>query len=164
MPQKSNFSIWIDADSCPTPIKDLIIRFAKRLSIPCIFVANRNIPFEKNKLFSMVICDDAANAADLYIVDNADKNDIVITRDIPFAALLVEKGIVTLNDRGTIFDQRNIQEKLSMRNLNMQLVESGIAFSKTSQLGKKECNKFANAFDRVLTKKIAELKVQENTN
>ncbi|MGL4987249.1 MAG: YaiI/YqxD family protein [Treponemataceae bacterium] len=152
--QRYNFSIWIDADSCPVIIKDLIIRFAKRLSVSCFFVANRSIPFEKNPLFTMIVCSDKQNAADAYILDHAKPCDIVITRDIPFAALLVQKSIVTLNDRGVIFDKCNIQEKLSLRHFNMHLVEAGINASKSNSLGKKDYNNFANAFNRVLAKKI----------
>ena len=81
-----DFSIWVDADSCPIPVKDIIFRFCKRLKLKLIFVANHQIPMPKSELFQMIVCDATPDAADNYIVDNAMQNDIVITRDIPMAA------------------------------------------------------------------------------
>lgn len=149
-----NFSIWVDADSCPIPVKDIIFRFCKRLQIKLIFVANHEIPMPKSQLFQMIVCDATPDAADNYIVDNAMKNDIVITRDIPMAARLLEKNITTINDRGLLFTSENIREKLSLRNFNKELYDNGILSDKTSTFSKKDVNNFANCFDREIQKKL----------
>ena len=106
------FSIWVDADSCPIPVKDIIFRFCKRLKLRLTFVANHEIPMPKSELFKMIVCDATPDAADNYIVENALQNDIVITRDIPMASRLIEKNITTINDRGLLFTSENIREKL----------------------------------------------------
>ena len=149
-----NFSIWVDADSCPIPVKDIIFRFCKRLQIKLIFVANHEIPMPKSQLFQMIVCDATPDAADNYIVDNAMQNDIVITRDIPMAARLLEKNITTINDRGLLFTSENIREKLSLRNFNKELYDNGILSEKTSTFSKKDVNNFANCFDREIQKKL----------
>ena len=149
-----NFSIWVDADSCPIPVKDIIFRFCKRLQIKLIFVANHEIPMPKSQLFQMIVCDATPDAADNYIVDNAMQNDIVITRDIPMAARLLEKNITTINDRGLLFTSENIREKLSLRNFNKELYDNGILSDKTSTFSKKDVNNFANCFDREIQKKL----------
>ena len=149
-----DFSIWVDADSCPIPVKDIIFRFCKRLQIKLIFVANHEIPMPKSQLFQMIVCDATPDAADNYIVDNAMQNDIVITRDIPMAARLLEKNITTINDRGLLFTSENIREKLSLRNFNKELYENGILSDKTSTFSKKDVNNFANCFDREIQKKL----------
>ena len=77
-----NFSIWVDADSCPIPVKDIIFRFCKRLQIKLIFVANHEIPMPKSQLFQMIVCDATPDAADNYIVDNAMQNDNQGIRDV----------------------------------------------------------------------------------
>ena len=161
MNKTSLFTIWVDADSCPTPARDLIIRFSLRLELTCIFVANREISIpKKNPLFKMIICDVTPDAADNYIVQNAEENDIVITRDIPLAARLVEKKIQVINDRGILYDESNIRERLSLRNFNLELFQSGLIPEKTKKKKKKELNLFANCFDRELQKKIRNLKSQ----
>lgn len=148
------FSIWVDADSCPIPVKDIIFRFCKRLNLKLIFVANHQIPMPKSELFQMIVCDATPDAADNYIVENASQNDIVITRDIPMASRLIEKNITTINDRGLLFTSENIREKLSLRNFNKELYDNGILSEKTSTFSKKDVNNFANCFDREIQKKL----------
>jgi uncharacterized protein YaiI (UPF0178 family) len=150
----TDFSIWVDADSCPTPVRDIIIRFCKRLNLELIYVANHTIPMPKSDLFKMIVCDATPDAADNYVVENARKNDIVVTRDIPMASRLLEKEITTINDRGLLFTTENIKEKLSLRNFNKELYENGIISEKMSTFSKKDVNNFANCFDREIQKKL----------
>lgn len=150
----TDFSIWVDADSCPTPVRDIVIRFCKRLNLELIYVANHTIPMPKNELFKMIVCDATPDAADNYVVENARKNDIVVTRDIPMASRLLEKEITTINDRGLLFTTENIKEKLSLRNFNKELYENGIISEKMSTFSKKDVNNFANCFDREIQKKL----------
>ena len=151
---QNTFSIWVDADSCPTEVRNIIIRFAKRLEIQTKFVANREISIPQNPIFKMIVTEATQDAADNYIVSNAEQNDLVITRDIPLADRLVEKDIVTINDRGLVFTRENIKEKLSIRNFNFNLYTNGIISEKTGRFGKKELNDFSNCFDREIQKKL----------
>ena len=151
---QNTFSIWVDADSCPTEVRNIIIRFAKRLEIQTTFVANREISIPQNPIFKMIVTEATQDAADNYIVSNADTKDLVITRDIPLADRLVEKDIVTINDRGLVFTRENIKEKLSIRNFNFNLYTNGIISEKTGRFGKKELNDFSNCFDREIQKKL----------
>lgn len=152
------FSIWVDADSCPTDVRELIVRFVVRLKIPCNFVANRQIPLpqysKKTNLITMIITDNSEGSADDFIVSNVEPNDLVITRDIPLAARLIEKKIITINDRGKLFTSESIREDLSIRNFNYQLFTMGIQLDKTNKFNKKNLNDFANCFDREIQKKI----------
>ncbi len=155
----SLFNLWIDADSCPTGAREIIIRFAKRLNIATIFVANRTIPLPNLKVLSMIISDSTADAADNYIVENSHENDIAITRDVPLAARLVEKGIIVLSDRGKLYTPENIRESLSFRNFNLELIQSGMPELKTQSYSKKDLNSFANILDRELQKNIRKLTI-----
>lgn len=146
--------ILIDADSCPRMVRDYVLRYSKRLSIPVTFAANRIIPAEKEFPFHMEVCGKESGAADDYIVNTVEKYDMVITRDIPLAARLVEKEITVLNDRGTVYTKENIRERLSERNFSLQLEQIGLGGSKADSYGKKEFSAFANTFDREIHKLI----------
>lgn len=148
------FAIWVDGDSCPQPVREMITRTGKRLNLKVFFVANRVIPFEQNTLFSMIVCSSEIGAADEYIFQNVSRDDIVVTRDIPLALRLVEKGLVVLNDRGTVFTEKNIRDRMATRNLNLHLAEMGIIGEKVSRFGKKEVAAFANALDREVQRKL----------
>lgn len=144
--------IWIDADSCPRQVRDLVCKTGTRLRIEINFVANRQIQIPESELFHMIESDNTPDAADDYIVENSQRDDLVITRDIPLAKRLVDRGGRVLNDRGNVYTENNINERLSMRNLMLELFNSGIYPVKTDQYGKKEIQEFANALDRELTK------------
>lgn len=146
--------IWIDADSCPKQVRDLVYKRTQKLVIPLIFVANRQIPFDASPHCTMIVKSTDPDAADDHIVEHAKNCDLVITRDIPLAKRLVNNGIRVLNDRGIVYTDININERLSMRNLMYDLYSAGIFPEKTNSFGKKEIQEFANAFDRELTRLI----------
>ncbi len=145
--------IWVDADSCPIKIRDIISKASLRLEIKAIFVANREVPVRNHDFIEKVITAQEDQSADKYIVDNISTDDIVITRDIPLANDLVDMGLVVLNDRGSIYTIENIKERLSVRDFMQEARELGIGFETTSRFGQKDIQNFANAFDKVLRQK-----------
>lgn len=151
--QMLKMAIWIDADSCPALLRDFIIKIAKQKSIIVSLVANREILQEADNI-KMIICDKEKDAADNYILQHAQKNDIIITRDILFAAKLVEKNITVLNDRGFSFNKDNIQERLMERNLSLNLSEIGFGGNKKNQYSQNELKKFTRTFEYELQKHI----------
>ena len=144
--------IWVDADSCPVRIRQITAKAGERLKLPVIFAANREIPIPKGA--SMVVTENTEQAADLYITENSVEGDLAITRDIPLAKLLVDKGLYVINDRGTIFTRDNINTYLSARNFMYELQANGLAPEKTNSFGKKEIQKFSNLLDRLLAKAL----------
>ncbi len=150
-----SFRVFVDADSCPIPVKNFIIDFCKAKEISVIFAANHEISIPKNNpLFTMVVCPEKDQAADNYITETTKENDMVITRDIPFAARLVEKKIFVMNDRGVSFTKENIGQKLSERNFNMNLAAIGLGGNGGSRYGQKELKKFADTFERHISQLI----------
>lgn len=146
----SDTVIWIDADSCPTLVRFHTQKIAASLNIKVNFVANKKIPGDPNYPFEMIICPQEKDAADNYILSNANEKDLVITRDILFAARLVEKSISVINDQGTEFTKNNMPEILSDRNFDFALAQAGVVKHFKSEYTKKQFTKFANCFDKVL--------------
>jgi uncharacterized protein YaiI (UPF0178 family) len=144
--------IFVDADSCPKPVREAVLRAAKRTGVSAIFAANRVIPGIVGANITMEICPQEEGAADDFIVLHAVTGDLVITRDIPLASRLVENGIMVLNDRGRIYTQENIREQLSIRDFVVELANSGIGMERTNSYGKKELKQFSDGFDKTLTK------------
>lgn len=106
----------------------------------------------------MIVTENTEGAADDYIVEQTAPCDLVITRDIPLAAKLVEKGINTINDRGCLFTTETIREQLSIRNFNYNIAKMGIQPDRIGSFNKKNLNDFANCLDRELQKKLKEKK------
>ncbi|MFA5514182.1 MAG: DUF188 domain-containing protein [Sphaerochaetaceae bacterium] len=161
---ENRFILYVDADSCPREIRQIILRAVTKREIPSLFVANRELPdvveLEKRNLkteggfslVTMIVVENKDASADNKIVELAQKNSIAITRDIPLADRLVSLGLTVLDDRGSVFTQQNIKERLSLRNLMTKLRQDGLYIERTNALSSKEIQGFANALDRELTK------------
>lgn len=151
-----NIRIWIDADSCPAMVRDYVIKYSQKLNLPVTLCANRLLKAKPDQVFQMIVCDKEKDAADNYILEHSAPFDLVITRDIPFAARLVEKKITCINDRGTVFTTENITERKSERDFDMMLVEMGLSsHAKGSGYDKKNFGPFANCFDREIHRLIS---------
>lgn len=146
--------IFVDADSCPQAVRAIVCRAAVREGLECVFAANRKIPLPEDELIKMVQVEEGEGVADQFIVDNSAPGDLVVTRDIPLAADLVEQKVVVVNDRGEIYTPENIRQRLSIRNLMKEFRDSGIMPDPDGSFGRKEIQLFANAFDRELRKLI----------
>ncbi len=68
------------------------------------------------------------------------------------AARLVEKGVRTIDPRGTEYDERNIGERLSVRDFMDGLRSTGVQTGGPRAYGTKEKQAFAATFDRVITR------------
>ena len=144
--------ILVDADSCPAPARELILRAAIRTKTPAVFAANRKITGIDGEYTQMIVCPALHGSADDRLTELAEKGDLAVTRDIPLAERLLEAGASVLDDRGRIFDKENIREKLSLRNFTVGLAENGYEFERNAVYGKRELKTFADSFDKLLTK------------
>ena len=148
--------IWVDADSFPTKARDFLLQAAARKAIPVTYVANHDIPFSTSSpLFTMELCPATPGAADDRIVESCVEGDIVLTRDIPLAARLVEKGICVANDRGTVFDRQSVTRRLKERELSMQMEVLGLHSGYRSEgYGAKELGAFKSSLLSLLSTRI----------
>ncbi|MDR2049803.1 MAG: DUF188 domain-containing protein [Treponema sp.] len=141
--------IFVDADSCPKPVRDIIRKAAKRTR-GAVFAANRPIPGIGND--EMWICSPESGSADNAIAERAGPGDIAVTRDIALAARLIKTGAAVLDDRGRIYTAENIRERLSVRNFTVGLAENGVNFDRKARYGKRELKAFADSLDRLITR------------
>jgi uncharacterized protein YaiI (UPF0178 family) len=144
--------IFVDADSCPKPARELVLRFSARTKIRAVFAANRPIPGIAGETVAMEICPPGEGAADNRIAELARSGDLAVTRDIPLAERLVKAGILVLDDRGRIYTAENIRERRSLRDFMVGLAENGLGAERISGYGKKELKAFAGSLDRELTR------------
>jgi uncharacterized protein YaiI (UPF0178 family) len=147
-------TIWVDADACPGPIKELIIRTARRLEIQAVFVANKYISIPESAYISTVRVALGPEIVDEYIAHHAQPHDFAITQDIPLASALVPKGVTVINPRGELYTEENIRERLSIRNFMQDLREAGGVTPGPKQFGQREKQRFSDTLDRELTKSL----------
>jgi uncharacterized protein len=151
--RKLPLKIWIDADAAPRDVKELVFRAAKRLQIEAVLVANQRLQAPPgNPLVATVWVDGGADVADQYIAAHAVAGDLVVTQDIPLAALLVPKGVAVLDPRGEEHTAETIGERLSVRDFMEQARLSGMVTGGPAPYDGRARQAFAAALDRVLTR------------
>ncbi|MDR2479703.1 MAG: DUF188 domain-containing protein [Treponema sp.] len=146
--------MFVDADSCPKEARELVLQSARRRGIEAVFAANRSLPGISGSGITMELCPPGDNSADNRIIELSVPGDLAISRDVPLAKQLVEKGVAVLDDRGRVFTKENIGELLSLRNFMVGLAENGLETERSAHYGKKELKTFADSLDRLLTKML----------
>jgi len=143
----------VDADASPKAVKEILYRASERTRTPVTFVANQLLEVPRSLFISAVKVASGLDVADNYIVEHANKGDIVITQDIPLAAELVAKGCVVLNPRGEKYTKENIGQRLGMRDFMDSLRCSGVQTGGPDAFSKRDRMAFANALDSVLMRR-----------
>jgi len=88
--------------------------------------------------------------ADNHIAESVEAGDLVITADIPLAAMVIEKHASALNPRGELYSPENIRQLLDMRNFMDTLRSSGVETGGPPAFCQADRKNFANQLDRFL--------------
>lgn len=146
-------NIWVDADACPRPVKEILYRAANRLGtsgVTVTLVANQMLTVPPSPYIRAVQVPKGFDVADNEIVRRVETGDLVITGDIPLASEAIAKGAKVLTPRGEPYDQHSIAAALTMRNFMDTLRSSGVETGGPAAFGASDQHAFARALDRAL--------------
>ncbi|MDD1780234.1 YaiI/YqxD family protein [Enterovibrio sp. ZSDZ35] len=143
-------TIWVDADACPTVIKEVLYRAADRTETPLVLVANQALRTPPSRFIRSVQVEKGFDIADNEIVRRVEAGDLVITADIPLASEVIEKSGVALNPRGELYTPENIRQRLNMRDFMDTLRSSGIQTGGPAAISQQDRQMFANELDKFL--------------
>ncbi len=145
--------IWVDADACPNPVKDILFRAANRTQIQLVLVANQHIKTPPSRFISSLQVPSGFDVADNEIIQRLNEGDVVITGDIPLAAEVIAKGGHCISPRGERFTKENMAQILEMRNFTTTLRDSGmIEGGGQKAFGATDKAAFANSLDQLLAR------------
>lgn len=144
--------IWVDADACPVAVKEILYRAANRTRIELTLIANQMLRVPPSPWIKALQVPAGFDVADQKIAQEVVAGDVVVTADVPLAALVIAKGAVVIDPRGELLDKGNIQERLSMRNFMESLRNSGIETGGPASLSSADRQTFANQLDRLLSR------------
>ena len=145
--------IYVDADACPTVIKNILYRVSQRTGIEVILVANQPLSTPRIPTVRSMCVSAGFDVADDHIVSLVEKDDLVITADIPLAAEVIDKQAVALNPRGELYTKANIRSRLNMRDFMDSMRSSGMQVGGgPPPLTQRDRMKFANALDVYIRK------------
>jgi len=140
--------IYIDADGCP--VKNEVFRVAYRYGLRVYVVSNSRMRIPQEELFELVIVKEQSDAADDWIVEHVNENDIAVSSDIPFAARCLEKGARILDPKGRGFTQESIGDALANRELMAYLRDMGNITGGPAPFEKRDRSRFLQHLDEVI--------------
>lgn len=106
-------TILIDADACP--VKDEVYKVAWRRGVPVKVVSNMRLRVPEHPLVERVVVSDAFDAADDWIVEQADERAVVITGDILLADRCLKEGATVIAHNGKPFTSASIGGAIATR-------------------------------------------------
>ncbi len=115
--------LYVDADACP--VKAEAVKVAERHGLPVVFVANAYFPVPRGPLVKLRVVAGSFDAADDWIVEQARRDDVVITSDIPLASRCLKLGARVLKPNGQRYTDDNIGDALATRELMADLRAQG---------------------------------------
>ncbi len=123
MPDREPPHLYIDADACP--VKDEAYRVAARHGLKVTLVANRFIAVPRDDAIRLQVVGEGPDAADDWIADHVEADDVVVTADIPLAARCLAKDAAVIGTTGKPFTKESIGSALASRELMSHLREVG---------------------------------------
>ena len=144
--------IWVDADACPAVIKDILYRAAGRRKIAITLVANTLLKTPPSEFVRAIQVPRGFDVADDEIGKRLVPGDLVITADIPLAAVVLERGAHALNPRGELYTADNIRERLAQRDFLEALRAGGERTGGPAPFDAADRKRFADQLDRFLTR------------
>ena len=145
--------VWVDADACPVPIKDILFRAAVRAQCNVTLLANHPMQVPNSPWLRFVQVPSGFDVADHEILKRLSAGDLVVTQDIPLAAEVVSAGALALNPRGERYTAENVRARLAVRDFMTELRDNGVRTGGPPPLDNADKQRFANALDRWLAKR-----------
>ena len=140
--------IYVDADACP--VKNETFRVAIRHNLQVYLVSNSRLNMVVDKNVHKIQVGSAPDAADNWIEEHIETNDIVITADILLADRCLKKSSRAINPTGKIFNNDNIGIAKSMRDLWAHLRETGVASSYNATFSKQNRSNFLQTLEEII--------------
>ena len=114
--------IIIDGDACPSI--PFIENKAKEFKVDVVIFCDID-HFIQSEYSDVKVVDSGFQSVDMYIANEVQKSDIVITQDYGVAAMCLLKAKGILNPSGYIYTEENIDKLLQDRHRNQKIRKGG---------------------------------------
>ncbi len=145
--------IWVDADACPGPVKEILFRAAERAQVSVTLVANQWLRTPPSRFVRALQVQGGFDVADDAIVERVGSGDLVVTHDIPLAARALANGAEAVSPRGDRYTLDDIAERLSIRDFMDELRGAGVQTGGPAAFGTRDRQAFANQLDGWLSRR-----------
>ena len=142
--------ILVDADACP--VKDEVYRVAWRREVPVRVVSNSWLRVADHPLIERVVVSDQFDAADDWIVEQADERTVVVTGDILLADRCLKKGATVIGHNGKPFTSASIGGAVATRAIMADLRAGAGVTAGPAPFAKADRSRLLQALDEALVR------------
>jgi len=146
----SALKILVDADACP--VKEEVYKVAFRREVPVRVVSNARLRVPDHPLIERVVVSDRFDAADDWIVEQADARTVVVTGDILLADRCLKKGASVIGHNGKPFTAASIGGAIATRAIMADLRSGAGVTGGPAPFAKADRSRFLQALDEVLVR------------
>lgn len=125
-------------------------RVASRYQLDVTLVANSWMRVPNERWVALEVVADGFDAADDWIVEHVQPNDIVVTADILLASRCVKQGARVMGPTGKPFTEDNIGQTVAIRDLLSELRGAGEITGGPPPLNKRDRSRFLEQLDNVI--------------
>src|SRR5881227_1357076 len=142
--------ILVDADACP--VKEEVYKVAFRREVPVRVVSNARLRVPDHPLIERVVVSDKFDAADDWIVEQADARTVVVTGDILLADRCLKKGASVIGHNGKPFTAASIGGAIATRAIMADLRSGAGVTGGPAPFAKADRSRFLQALDDALVR------------
>jgi uncharacterized protein len=140
--------IFIDADACP--VKAEVFRVAGRYRLNVTLVANSRMRIPNEQRIRLEVVKGGFDAADDWIAEHVQPDDIVVTADILLASRCLKKGARAIGTTGKPFTENSIGDVVATRDLLSALRSAGELTGGPPPLTKRDQSRFLQQLDELI--------------
>ncbi len=144
--------VWLDAESVPDAVRQIVFRAVQRGTVPLCVVAGRDIVVPRAANVTAVRAGYAIDAPAHPIPSAVAPGDIVITADVTMATTVIGLGAVALDPAGHLHYRTTFADRLRRASLAHSLTWHAPESPKAAPASA-ERQRFAAALDRILSRR-----------
>ena len=147
-PDATVLEIYVDADACP--VKSEVYRVAERHGLRVHIVAHQAMRVPDRDWIAATILPEAPDAADDWIAEHIQADDICITSDVPLVDRCLKCGARVIGPKGRVFTESSIGDVLATRNLLTHLRDAGQITGGPAPFAEKDRSRFLNVLHETI--------------
>ncbi|MGH7143575.1 MAG: YaiI/YqxD family protein [Planctomycetota bacterium] len=141
-------TVYVDADACP--VKEEVYKVAKRYGLHVILVANSLIRAPQGDWAESILVSGGFDAADDWIVEHIQSDDILVSSDLPLVDRCLQKGAWGLGPKGRLHTEESIADALATRHILETLRDQGERTGGPAPFQPKDRSRFLSRMDEVV--------------
>lgn len=143
--------IWVDIDSCPGEIKNILTSAVKCAEVSLTFITKRgHEPFQDSNISLVELSRESYAIANREIASRSKVGDLVITDDIDLATEVMEKDVIALGFKGETYSSEEVEQMKKMAEFIETMRSAGAEIGSQPPLTYSEKKIFADKLDSIL--------------